>query len=129
MWECQLWKRHQIVKRITQHVLSKHLSLSNDDVVQIVDQLDFSLLHGANGNPFVFSLIMILIHLTTRLLYCAYFIQQADPISFSGSLTGTFEILSKRLRQLDGLPLKISSVQPLDPGAPFIVDCRLHYHF
>ncbi|CAA7387761.1 unnamed protein product [Spirodela intermedia] len=90
VWECQLWKRHQIVKRITQHVLSKHLSLSNDDVVQIVDQLDFSLLHGAH-----------------------------DPISFSGTLTGAFEILSKRLRQLDGLPLKISSVQPLDPAFRF----------
>ncbi|CAA6653510.1 unnamed protein product [Spirodela intermedia] len=77
VWECQLWKRHQIVKRITQHVLSKHLSLSNDDVVQIVDQLDFSLLHGAH-----------------------------DPISFSGTLMGAFEILSKRLRQLDGLPLR-----------------------
>ncbi|XP_078435901.1 nucleolar protein isoform X2 [Wolffia australiana] len=85
VWECPLWKRHQVVQRIVQHVLSTHFSLSSDDVVQIVDQLDFSLSLGTH-----------------------------EPISFSGALTEAFEILSKRLRQLDGLPLKVSSVLPLD---------------
>ena len=59
VWECPLWKRHQIVQRIVDHVLAKHLSLSNEDVTQIVDQLDFSLLHGTHGNllfsPFLTS--------------------------------------------------------------------------
>uniref|UniRef100_A0A1D1YCT8 Nucleolar protein 6 n=1 Tax=Anthurium amnicola TaxID=1678845 RepID=A0A1D1YCT8_9ARAE len=87
VWECEPWERHLIMKRITQYVLSKHFFLSNDDVVQIVDQLDFSLLHGSH-----------------------------DPILFYGSLMGAFELLSKNLRLLDGLPLKISSVQPLDPA-------------
>lgn len=41
----------------------------------------------------------------------------ADPASFSGSLLGAFETLSKRLRNIKEIPLKISSVQPLDPGS------------
>ena len=39
-----------------------------------------------------------------------------DPISFSGGLIRAFEILAKRLRLLDDIPLRISSVQLLDPG-------------
>ncbi|MQL78687.1 hypothetical protein Taro_011122 [Colocasia esculenta] len=81
------WERHLVMKRITQYVLSKHFLLSNDNMLQVVDQLDFSLLHGSH-----------------------------DPISLSGSLMKAFEVLSKNLRSLDGLPLKISSVQPLDPA-------------
>ena len=41
----------------------------------------------------------------------------ADPASYSGGLFGALEILSKRLRLLDEIPLKISSVQALDPGS------------
>ena len=39
-----------------------------------------------------------------------------DPISFSGSLLEALEVLSKRLRLIQDIPLKVSSVQPLDPG-------------
>ncbi|KHN41974.1 Nucleolar protein 6 [Glycine soja] len=56
----------------------------------VVDQLDFSLLHGAG-----------------------------DPISYSGSLLGAFDVLSKRLRLIEDLPLKVSSVQPLDSAFRF----------
>lgn len=40
----------------------------------------------------------------------------ADPISSSGSLMQAFEILSKRLRDIGDIPLKVSSAQPLDSG-------------
>lgn len=39
-----------------------------------------------------------------------------DPESSSGALLEAFELLSKRLRLLEEIPLRISSVQPLDPG-------------
>ena len=40
----------------------------------------------------------------------------ADPVSSSGALLEAFDTLSKQLRLLDDVPLKISTVQPLDPG-------------
>jgi U3 small nucleolar RNA-associated protein 22 len=40
----------------------------------------------------------------------------SDPMSFSSSLLGAFDVLSKRLRLIEDIPLKVSSVQPLDPG-------------
>jgi Nrap protein nucleotidyltransferase domain 4 len=40
----------------------------------------------------------------------------ADPVSHSVKLMEAFETLSKRLRLLDDIPLKVSTVQPLDPG-------------
>ncbi|KAK1324081.1 hypothetical protein QJS10_CPA02g01160 [Acorus calamus] len=40
--------------------------------------------------------------------------ESTDPISFSGGLLEAFEVLSKRLRSVEDIPLKISSVQPLD---------------
>ncbi|KAM2667271.1 hypothetical protein EV2_018983 [Malus domestica] len=58
--------------------------------MHIVDQLDFSLLYGAG-----------------------------DPISSSGNLLGVFEILLKRLRLLEDIPLKVSTVQPLDSAFRF----------
>ncbi|PKU81278.1 nucleolar protein 6 [Dendrobium catenatum] len=85
VWECPPWQRHLIMKRITEYVISKHFLLSQGDIVYAVDQLDFS------------------IHLGGK-----------DPISSSTSLLETFETLSKRLRLLDDIPLRISSVQPLD---------------
>ncbi|KAL5704638.1 hypothetical protein ACHQM5_023031 [Ranunculus cassubicifolius] len=85
VWECGHWERHLIIKRISEHVLSRHLSLSKENIVPVADQLDFCLLHG-NG----------------------------DPISFCANLLEAFEVLSKRLRNLEGIPLRISSVQPLD---------------
>ncbi|KAK7406701.1 hypothetical protein VNO78_08331 [Psophocarpus tetragonolobus] len=90
VWECEQWARHLVLKRIAEHVLSRHLSLSKENIVVAVDQLDFSLLHGAG-----------------------------DPISYSGSLLGAFDVLSKRLRLIEDLPLKVSSVQPLDSAFRF----------
>ncbi|XP_050281342.1 uncharacterized protein LOC126722227 isoform X3 [Quercus robur] len=90
VWECEHWNRHLILKRIAEYVLLRHLSLSKENIVHIVDQLDFSLLHGVR-----------------------------DPISFSGSLLEALEVLSKRLRLIQDIPLKVSSVQPLDPAFRF----------
>ncbi|KAL0008129.1 hypothetical protein SO802_009631 [Lithocarpus litseifolius] len=90
VWESEHWNRHLILKRIAEYVLLRHLSLSKESIVHIMDQLDFSLLHGVR-----------------------------DPISFSGSLLEALEVLSKRLRLIQGIPLKVSSVQPLDPAFRF----------
>ncbi|XP_010254816.1 PREDICTED: nucleolar protein 6 isoform X2 [Nelumbo nucifera] len=90
VWECKQWERHLIIKRITEYVLSRHLSLSKDNMVHVADQLDFCLLHGVG-----------------------------DPISFSGDLLTAFEVLAKRLRNLEDIPLRVSSVQPLDPAFRF----------
>ncbi|KAJ0098047.1 hypothetical protein Patl1_28938 [Pistacia atlantica] len=85
VWESEQWTRHLILKRIIEYVFQRHLSLPKENIVQIVDQLDFSLLHGSK-----------------------------DPVSLSGGLLEAFEVLSKRLRLIEDIPLKISSVQPLD---------------
>ncbi|KAL3039003.1 hypothetical protein AAZX31_01G163500 [Glycine max] len=90
VWEIEQWAKHLILKRIVEHVLSRHLSLSKENIVVVVDQLDFSLLHGSG-----------------------------DPISYSGNLLGAFDVLSKRLRLIEDLPLKVSSVQPLDSAFRF----------
>ncbi|KAK3224122.1 hypothetical protein Dsin_011147 [Dipteronia sinensis] len=92
VWESEQWERHLILKRIIEHVLLRHLSLSRGNIVQIVDQLDFSLLHGTK-----------------------------DPVSFSGNLLEAFEGLSKRLRLIEDIPLKISSVQALNSAFRFTV--------
>uniref|UniRef100_A0A7N2M1W7 Nucleolar protein 6 n=1 Tax=Quercus lobata TaxID=97700 RepID=A0A7N2M1W7_QUELO len=45
--------------------------------------------------------------------------ESTDPMSFSGSLLEALEVLSKRLRLIQYIPLKVSSVQPLDPAFRF----------
>ncbi|XP_021908004.1 LOW QUALITY PROTEIN: nucleolar protein 6 [Carica papaya] len=90
VWETEQWSRHLILKKIVEYVLLRHLSLSKENIVQIVDQLDFSLIYGAK-----------------------------DPVSCSGALIGAFELLSKRLRLIDDIPLGVSSVQPLDSAFRF----------
>ncbi|KAG8383986.1 hypothetical protein BUALT_Bualt04G0070800 [Buddleja alternifolia] len=85
VWEHEEWEKHLIIKEITEHVLMRHLSLPKQNIIPIVDQLDFVLRHG-NG----------------------------DPISFSKNLLKAYDDLSKHLRLLDDIPLRISSVQPLD---------------
>ncbi|KAF2290735.1 hypothetical protein GH714_015240 [Hevea brasiliensis] len=89
VWESEQWAKHLILK-IIEYVLLQHLSLSKTNILQVVDQLDFSLLHGVE-----------------------------DPMSFSASLLAAFELLSKRLRCIEDIPLKVSSVQPLDPAFRF----------
>lgn len=88
VWEHEEWQRHLIIKDIAEHVLSRHLSIPKQKVVPIVDQLDFCLLH-----------------------------RDVDPISFSKSLLVALEELSKRLLQLNDIPLKVSTVQALDSAA------------
>ncbi|KAG8659917.1 nucleolar protein 6 isoform X2 [Manihot esculenta] len=90
VWECEQWAKHLILKRIIEFVLLRHFSLSKADILPVVDQLDFSLLHGVE-----------------------------DPMSCSANLLAVFEVLSKRLRQIEDIPLKVSSVQPLDPAFRF----------
>ncbi|XP_052196632.1 uncharacterized protein LOC127803986 isoform X2 [Diospyros lotus] len=90
VWECKQWERHLIIKRITEHVLVQHLSLPKENITTIVDQLDFSLLYGTE-----------------------------DPIAFSASLLEAFEVLSKHLRLLKDIPLRVTSVQPLDSAFRF----------
>ncbi|TVU50990.1 hypothetical protein EJB05_02390 [Eragrostis curvula] len=85
VWESEPWEKHTIIKRIADYVLMKHLSLENEDLTHVVDQLDFCLL--VNGK---------------------------DPVSSSGALLEAFDTLAKQLRLLDDIPLKISTVQPLD---------------
>lgn len=38
------------MKRITEYILSRHLSLLKDNIAQFVDQLDFALFNGVRGN-------------------------------------------------------------------------------
>ncbi|MBA0618159.1 hypothetical protein Godav_027542 [Gossypium davidsonii] len=90
VWESKQGTRHLILKRIIEFLLGRHLSLSKKDIVPVVDQLDFCLLHDGK-----------------------------DPVSHSAKLLGTFEELSKRLRSIEDVPLKISSVQPLDSAFRF----------
>lgn len=47
---------------------------------------------------------------------CVVFLENTDPISYTGGLLEAYENLSKRLRTLDDIPLRVSSVQPLDSG-------------
>ncbi|XP_038874530.1 nucleolar protein 6 [Benincasa hispida] len=86
VWETDQWTRHLILKRIVEYIFVRHLSpMSNNHIMHAVDQIDFSLLHGSR-----------------------------DPITFSGTLLAAFEVLSKRLRSIEDIPLKVSAVQPLD---------------
>ncbi|CAK7339575.1 unnamed protein product [Dovyalis caffra] len=87
LWESEQWRKHLILKRIVEYILLRHLAISKTSIEQTVDQLDFSLVHGVE-----------------------------DPMSFSASLLGAFDVLSKRLRLIEDIPLKVSSVQPLDPA-------------
>ncbi|CAN8328094.1 unnamed protein product [Cochlearia groenlandica] len=90
VWETQQWARHLILKQIIEYIFKRHLSLSSDDIVQLVDQLDFSLNYG-----------------------------NKDPMSTAGNLLQAYEVFSKCLREIEGIPLKVSSVQPLDSALRF----------
>lgn len=37
------------MKQMIEYIFERHLSLYSDDIVQLVDQLDFSLLYGDKG--------------------------------------------------------------------------------
>ncbi|KAH9309820.1 hypothetical protein KI387_037731, partial [Taxus chinensis] len=85
VWECEQWEKHLVIKKIMEHIFCRHLSLSSHNFCIVTDQLDFSLMQGGK-----------------------------DQIAYTSNLLDAFDVLSKRLRVLEGLPLNISSVQPLD---------------
>lgn len=139
VWESKQWERHTIIKRITEYLLLRHLSLSERNIVHIVDQLDFSLVNGVGGKTswwlpadsfWTFFLVCanlskkknsFLSVLWLSSLQTVQWLRKgcdnfSDSISFSGSLLEAFEVLSKRLHLLKDIPLKVSSVQPLDSG-------------
>ncbi|CAH9146997.1 unnamed protein product [Cuscuta epithymum] len=86
VWECKEWEKHLLLPDIVEYILSRHLSITREKIIPIASQLDFALLQ-----------------------------KDIDPISFSSALLGAFEELSKRLRQLNDIPLKVTSVQAIDP--------------
>lgn len=85
VWECEHWEKHLIIKKIMEYTLCRHLSLSSQDISIVGDQLDFTLLHGGK-----------------------------DPIASTPTLLDALDVLSKCLRGVEDMPLRISSVQPLD---------------
>lgn len=85
VWECEYWEKHLIIKKIMEYTLCRHLSLSSQDISIVGDQLDFTLLQGGK-----------------------------DPIASTPTLLDALDVLSKCLRGVEDLPLRISSVQPLD---------------
>ncbi|KAK9164157.1 hypothetical protein Syun_005059 [Stephania yunnanensis] len=91
VWECEQWERHLIVKRILEYILLRHLSLSKENLVVVAGQLDFGLLSGVRG-----------------------IIHQRIPVSRLNLNFWNFargiEALSKCLRKLDDIPLKISNM-------------------
>lgn len=54
---------------------------------------------------------------------CELDFKYADPVSSSGALFEAFDSLAKKLRLLGDVPLKISTVQPLDPGLTYNFVC------
>lgn len=112
VWECQSWEKHTIIKRIADYVLVKHLSLQKDDLIHVVDQLDFSLLVDGQGKFQIFLCVAFQFTYPWFKLIPNY----ADPVSSSGALLEAFDTMAKQLRLLDDIPLKISTVQPLDSG-------------
>jgi len=59
VWECQSWEKHTIIKRIADYVLMKHLSLQKDDLIHVVDQLDFCLLVDGQGKFQIFLCVAL----------------------------------------------------------------------
>ncbi|KAF3796060.1 Nucleolar protein 6 [Nymphaea thermarum] len=88
VWEFREWENHLIIKAIAEHIVSSHLAIPKERIVVVCDQLDFCLLNGSR-----------------------------DTISYSGDIGKAFDVLSKRLRSLEDLPLRISSVQLLDSAS------------
>ncbi|CAM6124508.1 unnamed protein product [Calypogeia fissa] len=84
VWEIEPWKRHLIISQIVHHILGRHLSLPSSAIKVSAGQLDFALL-----------------------------VRDKDQVSVMPKLLDAFETLSKRLRGIENLPLKIVSVQPL----------------
>ncbi|MCO5585783.1 hypothetical protein L7F22_039719 [Adiantum nelumboides] len=87
VWLCESTQRHLIIPNIAQYTLLRHLSFSTPLVHVCGGQLDHVLIEGEN-----------------------------DSAASTPELLLAFDVLTKRLRGLESLPLKISSVQPLHPA-------------
>lgn len=59
VWEREEWQRHLIIKDIVEHVLSRHLSIPKENIVPVVDQLDFCLLHRNVGMDIIAGLLSV----------------------------------------------------------------------
>lgn len=49
VWQCKPAKRYLIIKWVTEYVLKRHLSVTEEKIVHVVDQLDFSLVRDGEG--------------------------------------------------------------------------------
>lgn len=49
VWECKEWEKHLIMKDIVEYVLSRHLSITKENIIPIAGQLDFTLLQKDLG--------------------------------------------------------------------------------
>lgn len=72
VWKCEQWEKHLILRRIAEYVLLRHLSLSNENITYIVDQLDFALVHGVGGRYIAISycLAFLISFLVSSALEC-----------------------------------------------------------
>ncbi|KAH0855123.1 hypothetical protein HID58_020473 [Brassica napus] len=112
VWETQQWRRHLIMKQMIEYIFERHLSLYSDDIVQLVDQLDFSLLYGDKDPTFGNSLYVFKV-----LSKCLLEIK-GIPLNVSG------------IQPLDSA-LRLTSVFPPEPHPLVcvkIVERRLHEH-
>ncbi|KAH7300451.1 hypothetical protein KP509_24G063300 [Ceratopteris richardii] len=84
VWECDLTQRHLILPKIIEYLIRRHLSVSPSCIHVSGGQLDYALMDGKKDSSDSVRRILL-----------------------------AFDVLSKQLRALDDLPLRISSVQPL----------------
>eukprot|EP00898_Chlorokybus_atmophyticus_P007576 jgi/Chlat1/781/Chrsp104S01309 len=87
VWECPAGERHLIIERMCRHILQRHFSVDESAVHVVAGQLDRVLLLGKDG--------------------------MQDPSAVEPIVQESFDKLSKQLRNLSDLPLKIVSLQPL----------------
>ncbi|KAL3680637.1 hypothetical protein R1sor_023593 [Riccia sorocarpa] len=86
VWECEPTQRHLIVEQIVHHVLQRHLAIAPSDITVVAGQLDFAIT-----------------------------VRGKDQAAVMPTILEAFETLSKRLRSMEDLPLRVVSVQPLSP--------------
>ncbi|KAL2621529.1 hypothetical protein R1flu_001734 [Riccia fluitans] len=84
VWECDPTQRHLIVEQIVHHVCRRHLAVQSSDITVIAGQLDFGIT-----------------------------VRGKDQAAVMPKILEAFENLSRRLRTMEDLPLRILSVQPL----------------
>lgn len=128
VWECDSTQRHLIIPNIVQHLLLRHLPLSSSDIYVSAGQLDYTLMEGKKGLfAFKCSIVSVLgLFPSVLLRFCFFGLFIADSSASVPNLLQAFDVLSKRIRGLEDLPLKISTIQPLHAGKSDlckILDC------